>query len=72
MIGPYCLELACTDKLELFLFEVSARIVAGTTVGIPGSPYAYLRHGKELSMGRRIAMEIKRAAEENELKEVIS
>ena len=72
LIGPHCLEMVCTDKLELFLFEISARIVAGTTVGIPGSPYTYLRHGKEISMGRRIAMEIKKAAEENELNEVVS
>jgi ATP-utilizing enzymes of ATP-grasp superfamily (probably carboligases) len=72
LIGPYCLELVCTDKLELFLFEVSARIVAGTNVWIPGSPYTHLKHGKDISTGRRIAMEIKRAIEEHRLNQVIS
>ncbi|HIJ97776.1 TPA: formate--phosphoribosylaminoimidazolecarboxamide ligase [archaeon] len=72
LTGPYSLEMVCNDKLELYVFEISARIVAGTNVGIPGSPYSYLKYGKEMSMGRRIAMEIKKAISENRLDDVVS
>ncbi|MBR9707349.1 MAG: formate--phosphoribosylaminoimidazolecarboxamide ligase, partial [Candidatus Diapherotrites archaeon] len=72
MLGPYCIEMVCTDKLEMIVFEISARIVAGTNVWIPGSPYSYLKYGKNVSMGRRIAMEIKHAIAQNRLNEVVS
>lgn len=71
MIGPFCLEAVVTDTLELKVFEISARIVAGTNLFISGSPYSDLMEEK-LSMGRRIAREIKIAKEMNLLSEVIS
>ncbi len=71
MIGPFCLEAVVTDSLELKVFEISARIVAGTNLFISGSPYSDLVDEK-LSMGRRIAREIRMAQELNMLSEVIS
>ncbi len=71
MIGPFCLEAVVTDSLELKVFEISARIVAGTNLFISGSPYSDLMEEK-LSMGRRIAREIKNAKDMNLLSEVIS
>ncbi len=71
MIGPFCLEAVVTDTLELKVFEISARIVAGTNLFISGSPYSDLMEEK-LSMGRRIAREIKIAKDMNLLSEVIS
>ncbi len=71
MIGPFCLEAVVTDSLELKVFEISARIVAGTNLFISGSPYSDLVDEK-LSMGRRIAREIKNARDSNQLSEVIS
>ncbi len=71
MIGPFCLETVVTDSLELKVFEISARIVAGTNLFISGSPYSDLVDEK-LSMGRRIAREIKMAQEMDLLSEVIS
>ncbi len=71
MIGPFCLETVVTDSLELKVFEISARIVAGTNLFISGSPYSDLVDEK-LSMGRRIAREIKNALETDQLPEVIS
>ena len=71
MIGPFCLEAVVTDSLELKVFEISARIVAGTNLFISGSPYSDLVEEK-LSTGRRIAREIKMALEMNRLPEVIS
>ncbi|XES77447.1 MAG: formate--phosphoribosylaminoimidazolecarboxamide ligase [Candidatus Bathyarchaeia archaeon] len=70
IIGPFCLETVITDDLKIFTFEISARIVAGTNVGIGTSPYAYLRYGENMYMGRRIAMEIKQAAAQKRLGEI--
>lgn len=71
MIGPFCLEAVVTDALELKVFEISARIVAGTNLFVSGSPYSDLMDEK-LSMGRRIAREIRMARDMGLLSEVIS
>ncbi len=72
IIGPFCLETVITDDLKIYTFEISARIVAGTNVGIGTSPYAYLKYGENMYMGRRIALEIKEALEQGRLHEVIT
>jgi len=72
IIGPFCLETVITDDLKIFTFEISARIVAGTNVGIGTSPYAYLKYGENMYMGRRIAVELKEAVEQKRLQEVVA
>ncbi|MEM1573683.1 MAG: formate--phosphoribosylaminoimidazolecarboxamide ligase [Candidatus Methanomethylicaceae archaeon] len=72
MIGPFCLEMICDEFGELYTFEFSGRIVAGTNLFIEGSPYSSLIFDEPMSMGRRIAREIKMAYEEGRLKEVIT
>ncbi len=72
IIGPFCLETVVTDNLEICTFEISARIVAGTNVGIGTSPYAYLKHGQNMYTGRRIALEIKEAQKKKRLHEVFA
>ena len=71
MIGPFCLETVVTDKLDFKVFEISARIVAGTNPFVSGSPYSdYIQEG--LSTGQRIAQEIKLGIELGRLEEIIS
>lgn len=72
IIGPFCLETVITDNLEIYTFEISARIVAGTNVGIGTSPYAYLKYGEKMYTGRRIALEIKNASNKKRLHEVVA
>jgi 5-formaminoimidazole-4-carboxamide-1-(beta)-D-ribofuranosyl 5'-monophosphate synthetase len=72
IIGPFCLETVITDDLKIYTFEISARIVAGTNVGIGTSPYAYLRYGENMYMGRRIALELKEAVKQKRLNEVVA
>jgi len=72
IVGPFCLETVITDDLRIYTFEISARIVAGTNVGIGTSPYAYLRYGADMYMGRRIALELKEAREQGKLQEVLA
>ncbi|MDD5502140.1 MAG: formate--phosphoribosylaminoimidazolecarboxamide ligase [Candidatus Thermoplasmatota archaeon] len=71
MVGPFCLECVVTDKLEFKVFEISTRIVAGTNLYISGSPYADLVQ-PGLSTGQRIAQEIKSAAKQKKLGEIIT
>ena len=70
--GPFCLEGVFTEELEFVVFEVSARIVAGTNPFVHGSPYSWLRYDKPVSTGRRIAMELRGALEEDRLGEVLT
>ncbi len=72
LIGPFCLETIVTDAPEIVVFEISARIVAGTNVFVPYSPYTYAKYFEPMSAGRRIAREIKTALREGRLKEVVS
>ncbi|MBP1907822.1 formate--phosphoribosylaminoimidazolecarboxamide ligase [Methanolobus bombayensis] len=71
MIGPFCLETVVTDKLEIKVFEISARIVAGTNIYLSGSPYSDLIE-PNLSTGRRIAQEIKLANAAGKLDTILS
>ena len=71
MWGPFCLETIVTDKLEFKVFEISTRIVAGTNPFISGSPYADLIY-PGMSTGGRIAKEIKEAAEDGTLKDLMT
>ena len=70
--GPFCLECVIDRDLNIYVFEISARIVAGTNLYTQGSPYSYLQYGPGMSMGRRIAMEIRKAIEQDKLDKVIS
>jgi len=71
MIGAFSLETIVTDELEFKVFEISARIVAGTNLYISGSPYSDLIE-RNLSNGRRIAQEIRMARELGQLTEIVS
>jgi len=71
LFGPFCLETIITSSEEIFIIEISARIVAGTNFFINGSPYTYLLYDEPMSTGRRIAREIKNALAQNQLKEVL-
>ncbi len=71
MLGPFCPETICTDSLKIYVFEISARIVAGTNIWSPqGAPEAWHIWGEPMSMGRRIAREIKIGIEKNRLEEI--
>ena len=71
IIGSFCLETVVTENLDFKVFEISARIVAGTNPYASGSPYSeYIQ--KDLSTGRRISQEIKFAAKHDILHEILS
>lgn len=72
LFGPFCLETVITPELQFYVFEISARIVAGTNPYINGSPYTDLRYNEPMSTGRRIARELKLAAQQHKLEKVLS
>lgn len=71
LIGPFCLEAIFTPEQEIYVFEISARIVAGTNPYIQGSPYTQLRYDEPMSTGRRTAREIKNAIKQRKLNLVL-
>ncbi len=72
MNGPFCIEGVYDENANFKSFEFSARIVAGTNIYMNGSPYSTLIFDEPMSMGRRIAREIKSANETNQLDKVIT
>ncbi len=71
LFGPFCLEAILDPKMKFFVFEISARIVAGTNPYINGSPYTWLRYNEPMSTGRRIARDIKMAIEQDQMEKVL-
>jgi len=70
MNGPFCIEGVYDENATFKTFEFSARIVAGTNIYMDGSPYSTLLYDEPMSMGRRIAREVKLASEGNQLDKI--
>jgi 5-formaminoimidazole-4-carboxamide-1-(beta)-D-ribofuranosyl 5'-monophosphate synthetase len=73
IIGPFCLQ-TCIDKdMNYYIYDVAPRLGGGTNVHVSvGHPYGNATWRKPVSSGRRIAMELRRAAEQDRLLEVLT
>lgn len=71
MIGPFSLETIYHPKRGFTVFEISARIVAGTNLYPEGSPYSAYIFEEQMSMGRRIAREIRVGIKRGALERVL-
>ena len=73
IIGPFCLQ-TCIDKdMNYYIYDVAPRLGGGTNVNVSvGHPYGNATWRKPMSSGRRIAMEIRIAAEQDRLLEVLT
>ncbi|MDH2905586.1 MAG: formate--phosphoribosylaminoimidazolecarboxamide ligase family protein [Methanomassiliicoccales archaeon] len=73
IIGPFTLQ-TCVDKdMDFYIYDVAPRIGGGTNAHIwSGHPYGNMLYNTNVSTGRRIAMEIRRAAIEGRLSEIIT
>ncbi|MFN3909674.1 MAG: DUF1297 domain-containing protein [Candidatus Anstonellaceae archaeon] len=73
IIGPFALQGAVAEidgSEKIFIFDVSFRIP-----GSPGTaytPYSKYLFGNNISVGSRIALEIKKAAKSNELEKIVT
>ena len=70
MNGPFCIEGVYDENAGFTSFEFSARIVAGTNIYMDGSPYYSLLYNEPMSMGKRIAREVKNAQDSNQLDKI--
>jgi len=70
--GPFCMQTLVTDNLEIVVFEMSARSDGGTNTFMNGSAYSYLKFGEPMSMGQRMAREIKNGIKEDRLDNIIT
>ncbi len=72
MNGPFCIEGVYDADAKFHSFEFSARIVAGTNIFMQGSPYTTLFYDEPMSMGRRIAREIKNAESSKQIDKIVT
>jgi len=73
VIGPFGLQTMITagpPKKEIIVFDVSPRMPGSP--GILATPYSGYLYGQNISMGKRVAMEIKEALEKGELEKVLT
>lgn len=73
IVGPFCLQ-TCIDKdMNYYIYDVAPRLGGGTNVHVSvGHPYGNALWRKPMSSGRRIAMELRMAAEQDRLLEVLT
>ena len=73
IIGPFCLQ-TCVDKdLNFYVYDVAPRVGGGTNVHVSvGHPYGNTLWRKPVSTGRRVAMEIRRAIEQERVEEIVT
>lgn len=73
IIGPFCLQ-TCVDKdLNFYVYDVAPRVGGGTNVHVSvGHPYGNTLWRKPMSTGRRAAMEIRRAIEQERMEEIVT
>ena len=73
VIGPFCLQ-TCVDKdLNFYIYDVAPRIGGGTNVHMSvGHPYGNTLWRKNMSTGRRLAMEVRRAVAADRVAEIVT
>jgi len=73
IIGPFCLQ-TCVDKdLNFFIYDVAPRIGGGTNVHMSvGHAYGNALWRGPTSTGRRLAMEVRRAIEQERVEEIVT
>ena len=73
IIGPFCLQ-TCVDKdLNFYIYDVAPRVGGGTNVHMSvGHPYGNTLWRKPMSTGRRVAMEVRRAIETENLDKIVT
>jgi 5-formaminoimidazole-4-carboxamide-1-(beta)-D-ribofuranosyl 5'-monophosphate synthetase len=73
IIGPFCLQ-TCVDKdLKFYIYDVAPRVGGGTNVHMSvGHPYGNTTWRTNVSTGRRLAMEVRRAIETDQVKKIVT
>jgi 5-formaminoimidazole-4-carboxamide-1-(beta)-D-ribofuranosyl 5'-monophosphate synthetase len=73
ILGPFCLQTCLDRDGKPCVFDVAARIGGGTNIHLGvGHPYGNALYRGPMSTGRRIAREIRVAASEGRLREIVT
>ncbi len=73
VIGPFTLQTTVDKDLNFYIYDVAPRIGGGTNIHMAmGHPYGNALWRKSMSTGRRVALEIRRAIELDELERVVT
>lgn len=70
IIGPFALQGAVTPDLNIIIYDLSPRM-PGSPV-LYSSPYSKYYYGHPVTSGRRVAMEIRKAIETDDLDKIIT
>lgn len=73
IIGPFALQSVIVPgppKKEIIVVDISPRVPGSP--GIVATPYSYYLYGKPISVGQRIAMEIKKAIKLNDFAKILT
>jgi len=73
IIGPFCLQ-TCVDKdLKFHIYDVAPRVGGGTNVHMwVGHPYGNTTWRTNMSTGRRLAVEVRRAIETDQVDKIVT
>ena len=71
IFGCFALQGVFDRNLKFYTFDVSLR-VPGAPILLTTSPYTVYKYGIEMSVGRRIAMEVREAVETDQLRDVVT
>jgi len=71
IIGPFALQGAVTKEQEIVIFDVSPRVPGSPVIGTT-SPYTKYAYGIQMSVGRRIARELKEGIETGRVRELVT
>ena len=71
IIGPFSLQSIITKDLDIIVYDVSLR-VPGSPIIATTTPYTKYQYGEVMGIGKRIAIEINRAKNENKLDKIVT
>ncbi len=62
IIGPFCLQTIVDENMDFWVYDIATRIGGGTNIHMySGHPYGNTLFRSNMSSGRRLALEIRRA-----------
>ena len=71
IIGPFSLQSVITKDLDIVVYDVSLR-VPGNPILATTSPYTKYQYGTTFGVGRRIAIELKKAVQQDKLSKIVT
>lgn len=71
IFGCFALQGVFDKDLKFYTFDVSLR-VPGAPILLTSSPYTLYKYGMQMSVGRRIAMEVREAVDQDQLRDVVT